>query len=102
MSVSPVQEEMPALSAEYKTPLSIEVFLFYLKRSMNNIDGLVILLTYLAVTTSAVSSALEARRHEIVDRHFHSSWTENSGGSISTYASAPVNKKRTGYENNQS
>ena len=32
---------------------------------MNNMDGLVILLTYLAVTTSAISGALEARKHEM-------------------------------------
>jgi uncharacterized membrane protein YeiH len=32
---------------------------------MNNIEGLVILLTYLAVSVSAVSGALEARKHEM-------------------------------------
>ena len=32
---------------------------------MNNIEGLVILLTYLAVSASAVSGALEARKHEM-------------------------------------
>ncbi len=32
---------------------------------MNNIDGLVILLTYLAVSASAISGALEARKHEM-------------------------------------
>ena len=32
---------------------------------MNNIEGLVILLTYLAVSASAVSGVLEARKHEM-------------------------------------
>lgn len=32
---------------------------------MNNVEGLVILLTYLAVSASAVSGALEARKHEM-------------------------------------
>lgn len=32
---------------------------------MNNIDGLVILLTYLAVSASAISGALEARKHDM-------------------------------------
>lgn len=32
---------------------------------MNNIEGLVILLTYLAVSVSAISGALEARKHEM-------------------------------------
>lgn len=32
---------------------------------MNNIEGLVILLTYLAVSASAISGALEARKHEM-------------------------------------
>ncbi len=32
---------------------------------MNNIDGFVILLTYLAVAASAISGILEARRHEM-------------------------------------
>ena len=32
---------------------------------MNNIEGFVILLTYLAVTASAISGILEARRHEM-------------------------------------
>jgi len=32
---------------------------------MNNTEGLVILLTYLAVATSAISGALEARKHEM-------------------------------------
>ena len=40
---------------------------------MNNVEGLVILLTYLAVSASAVSGALEARKHEmdIVCRYNH-------------------------------
>ena len=32
---------------------------------MNNIEGFVILLTYLAVASSALSGILEARRHEL-------------------------------------
>ncbi len=32
---------------------------------MNNIEGLVILLTYLAVSASAISGALEARKHDM-------------------------------------
>lgn len=32
---------------------------------MNNIDGLVILLTYLAVSASAISGTLEARKHDM-------------------------------------
>lgn len=32
---------------------------------MNNMEGFIILLTYLAVTASAVSGALEARKHEM-------------------------------------
>ena len=32
---------------------------------MNNIEGFIILLTYLAVTASAISGILEARRHEM-------------------------------------
>jgi uncharacterized membrane protein YeiH len=32
---------------------------------MNNVDGFIILLTYLAVTASAISGALEARKHEM-------------------------------------
>lgn len=32
---------------------------------MNNIEGLVILLTYLAVTASAISGTLEARKHDM-------------------------------------
>ena len=32
---------------------------------MNNAEGFVILLTYLAVAASAISGILEARRHEM-------------------------------------
>lgn len=32
---------------------------------MNNIEGFIVLLTYLAVSTSAISGALEARKHEM-------------------------------------
>ena len=32
---------------------------------MNDIEGLVILLTYLAVSASAISGALEARKHDM-------------------------------------
>ena len=32
---------------------------------MNNLEGFIILLTYLAVTTSAISGTLEARKHEM-------------------------------------
>src|SRR5512142_1500414 len=32
---------------------------------MNNIEGLVVLLTYLAVSASAISGALEARKHDM-------------------------------------
>jgi len=64
MSVSPVLGVMLALSAK-KYFFDRSVFLFYVENLMNNPEGLVILLTYLAVAASAISGTLEARKHEM-------------------------------------